>query len=176
MSTFWGEEVLPERSFMLFEDEPKGRLRITLATLGKCPSEHERMMLEAAIEKARNENNLMLQANMVKARNESLNRCNVLCRVEFGPSVILCSLTAGTNESCELDLDFDEDMEVIFSVDGPHSVHLTGYYRDKRKPSEDGKRFCLIFYYASDRSSVFIYLHIIQVSAAAAAAVFNEHI
>ncbi|XP_026379147.1 peptidyl-prolyl cis-trans isomerase FKBP43-like isoform X2 [Papaver somniferum] len=139
MSTFWGEEVLPERSFMLFEDEPKGRLRITLATLGKCPSEHERMMLEAAIEKARNENNLMLQANMVKARNESLNRCNVLCRVEFGPSVILCSLTAGTNESCELDLDFDEDMEVIFSVDGPHSVHLTGYYRDKRKPSEDGK-------------------------------------
>ncbi|KAI3939933.1 hypothetical protein MKW98_029709 [Papaver atlanticum] len=110
-----------------------------MATLGKCPNEHDRMMLEAAIEKARSENNLMLQANMVKARNESLNRCNVLCRVGFGPSVILCSLTAGKND--------------YFSVDGPHSVHLTGYYRDKRKPIEDGKRVCLIFYYASDRSS-----------------------
>ncbi|KAI3949561.1 hypothetical protein MKW92_000926 [Papaver armeniacum] len=65
-------------------------------------------------------------------------------------SVKLCSLRAEKNESCELDLDFDEDTEVYFSVDGPLSVHLTGYYREKRKSSKNGKGFGSNHIYASD--------------------------
>ncbi|KAI3982620.1 hypothetical protein MKX01_031359 [Papaver californicum] len=66
------------------------------------------------------------------------------------PFVNLCSLRAEKNESYELDLDFDEDTDVYFSVDGPLSVHLTGYYREKRRSSKNGKGFRSIHSYASD--------------------------
>ena len=42
--------------------------------------------------------------------------------------VLLCSLLPGVLESCHLELEFDEVEEVIFSVIGARSVHLTGYY------------------------------------------------
>ncbi|MCL7035606.1 hypothetical protein MKW94_017816 [Papaver nudicaule] len=75
------------------------------------------------------------RATLGKGRNT--NRCIVLCSVGGEPPVFLCSLRAETNESCELDLDFDEDTVVFLSVDGPLTVHLTGYYREKRK-NKDG--------------------------------------
>ncbi|OVA07683.1 hypothetical protein BVC80_1827g40 [Macleaya cordata] len=58
-------------------------------------------------------------------------RCVVLCSVGGKPPIILCSLRPETNESCPLDLEFKEDDDVLFSVHGPQSVHLTGFYREK---------------------------------------------
>ncbi|KAH9322265.1 hypothetical protein KI387_016904, partial [Taxus chinensis] len=51
----------------------------------------------------------------------------VQCNVGDRPGVLLCSLLSGKTETCSLNLQFEEE-EVIFSVLGPTSVHLTGYY------------------------------------------------
>lgn len=52
----------------------------------------------------------------------------VQCNVGDRPGVLLCSLLPGRKETCSLNLIFDEDEEVVFSVLGPTSVHITGYY------------------------------------------------
>ncbi|GAB2284996.1 Peptidyl-prolyl cis-trans isomerase fkbp43 [Dionaea muscipula] len=56
------------------------------------------------------------------------NKSLVQCNVGNKSPVLLCVLLPEKNESCHLDLEFDEVDEVIFSVIGPRSVHLTGYY------------------------------------------------
>ncbi len=58
-------------------------------------------------------------------------RTVVKCEVGERPEVLLCSLVPGVSESTSLDLLFDE--EVVFTVSGNASVHLTGYY----EPHED---------------------------------------
>ncbi|CAK9203415.1 unnamed protein product [Sphagnum troendelagicum] len=58
-------------------------------------------------------------------------RTVVKCEVGERPEVLLCSLVPGVSESTSLDLLFDE--EVVFTVSGDASVHLTGYY----EPHED---------------------------------------
>ncbi|KAM7266223.1 hypothetical protein ACFE04_004120 [Oxalis oulophora] len=55
-------------------------------------------------------------------------RCSVQCKVGDKCPVFLCSLFPGTSESCQLNLEFDEGVEVVFSVLGPGSVYLTGYF------------------------------------------------
>ncbi|KAL6007971.1 hypothetical protein ACLOJK_033476 [Asimina triloba] len=55
-------------------------------------------------------------------------RCIVSCSVGEGNPVFICSLLPDKTESCPLQLEFEEEDEVVFSVDGPRSVHLTGYY------------------------------------------------
>lgn len=40
----------------------------------------------------------------------------------------LCILSPGKVDSCQLNLDFEEADEVIFSVIGPLSIHITGYF------------------------------------------------
>ncbi|XP_047315328.1 peptidyl-prolyl cis-trans isomerase FKBP43-like isoform X2 [Impatiens glandulifera] len=52
----------------------------------------------------------------------------VQCNVGRKSPVFLCALLPDKTESCHLDLEFEESEEVIFSVIGPRSVHLTGYY------------------------------------------------
>jgi FK506-binding nuclear protein len=61
----------------------------------------------------------------------------VKCKVGENPEVLLCSLVPGVQESCALDLLFDQ--EVTFTVAGATSVHLTGYYMPLEDPydSED---------------------------------------
>jgi hypothetical protein len=56
-------------------------------------------------------------------------RTVVKCEVGERPEVLLCSLVPGVSESTSLDLLFDE--EVVFTVSGDASVHLTGYYEDQ---------------------------------------------
>lgn len=58
------------------------------------------------------------------ATNKSVVQCNV---GEKSP-VFLCSLFPGKDETRQLHLEFQESADVIFSVIGPQSVHLTGYY------------------------------------------------
>jgi FK506-binding nuclear protein len=41
--------------------------------------------------------------------------------------VYLCALVSGQSETCNLDFEFEEKL-VTFSVLGPRSVHLAGYY------------------------------------------------
>ena len=64
-------------------------------------------------------------------------RTVVKCKVGDSPEVLLCSLVPGVQESCALDLLFDQ--EVTFTVSGATSVHLTGYYMPLEDPydSED---------------------------------------
>lgn len=52
----------------------------------------------------------------------------VQCNVGDKSPVFLCSLFPEKAESCQLNLEFEEADEVVFSVIGPQSVHLTGYF------------------------------------------------
>ncbi|KAK9910743.1 hypothetical protein M0R45_034692 [Rubus argutus] len=55
------------------------------------------------------------------------------CNVGNKSPVYLCSLYPEKTESLQLHLEFDEADEVIFSVLGPRSVHLAGYYLGGRQ-------------------------------------------
>ncbi|KAI3764697.1 hypothetical protein L2E82_14710 [Cichorium intybus] len=52
----------------------------------------------------------------------------VQCNVGDKSPVLLCALLPDKTESLQLDLEFDEAEDVIFSVIGPRGVYLTGYY------------------------------------------------
>jgi FK506-binding nuclear protein len=51
----------------------------------------------------------------------------VQCTVKNRDPVYLCALISGQSETCNLDFEFEEKF-VTFSVLGPRSVHLAGYY------------------------------------------------
>ncbi|KAL0420295.1 UNVERIFIED_CONTAM: Peptidyl-prolyl cis-trans isomerase FKBP43 [Sesamum latifolium] len=48
--------------------------------------------------------------------------------------IILCVLVPHIAESCRLELEFDEVHDFVFSVIGPQSIHLTGYFVHDNKP------------------------------------------
>ncbi|KAJ6825485.1 peptidyl-prolyl cis-trans isomerase FKBP43-like isoform X1 [Iris pallida] len=52
----------------------------------------------------------------------------VQCNVGSKSPILLCSLVPDAAETCRLELEFEEDEEVVFSVLGQKSVHLSGYY------------------------------------------------
>ncbi|CAK9154516.1 unnamed protein product [Ilex paraguariensis] len=52
----------------------------------------------------------------------------IQCNVGNKSPVMLCALLPDKTESCHLDLEFEESDDVVFSVLGPRSVYLTGYY------------------------------------------------
>lgn len=60
----------------------------------------------------------------------------VQCNVGNKSPVFLCALLPDKTESCHLDVEFEEDDEVIFSVIGPRSVHLTGYFLGSGRHSD----------------------------------------
>nr|GMD71596.1 peptidyl-prolyl cis-trans isomerase FKBP43-like [Ipomoea batatas] len=64
---------------------------------------------------------------------DSTTRSLVQCNVGNKTPVFLCALLPDKTESCHLDLEFEEEDSVVFSVLGPRSVHLTGYYLRNRK-------------------------------------------
>lgn len=70
----------------------------------------------------------LAQATLGFDSTSSTKKTVVQCNVGDRPGVLLCSLLPGRKETCSLNLIFDEDEEVVFSVLGPTSVHLTGYY------------------------------------------------
>ncbi|KAG9445381.1 hypothetical protein H6P81_016721 [Aristolochia fimbriata] len=69
----------------------------------------------------------------------------VQCSVGDGAPVLLCALLPEKVESCSLSLEFEEADEVTFSVDGPRSVHLTGFYfgadNDDDRDSDDSDSY-----------------------------------
>lgn len=92
---FWGTEVKPGKPFTHIFDGLKGRLHISVATLGTGT-----------------------------ATKKSILQCNVGNK----SPVYLCSLFPEKAESLQINVEFEESEEVIFSVIGPRSVHLSGYY------------------------------------------------
>ncbi|KAK7263787.1 hypothetical protein RJT34_31384 [Clitoria ternatea] len=92
---FWGVEVKPGKPFTHKYDDSKGRLHISMATLG-----------------------------LGTATAKSTLQCNVGNR----SPVYLCSLYPGTTESLQLNLELEEVDQVLFSVIGPRSIHLCGYF------------------------------------------------
>ncbi|XP_052206556.1 peptidyl-prolyl cis-trans isomerase FKBP43-like [Diospyros lotus] len=58
----------------------------------------------------------------------SAKKCLLQCNVGDKSPVLLCALIPEKTEYCHLDLEFEEADEVIFSVIGTRSVHLTGYF------------------------------------------------
>ncbi|CAL9106218.1 unnamed protein product [Musa acuminata var. zebrina] len=62
----------------------------------------------------------------------------VQCNVGKKSPILLCSLVPDKAESCHLELEFEEDNEVVFSVLGQRSVHLSGFYPGARRGHGDG--------------------------------------
>ena len=74
---------------------------------------------------------------------DGVKRSVLQCNVGDRSPVLLCSLLPGKYECCGMDLQFEESYEVIFSVVGPRSVHLAGYFVDtnsKRRPGYPSDR------------------------------------
>ncbi|XP_041008487.1 peptidyl-prolyl cis-trans isomerase FKBP53 [Juglans microcarpa x Juglans regia] len=75
----------------------------------------------------------------------STERCIIQCFVGHKNPVFLCSLLPDKNESCPLNLEFDNDDLFAFSVIGPRSIHLSGYFE-----ADDG--YAIQDHYESDSS------------------------
>ncbi|CAL1379545.1 unnamed protein product [Linum trigynum] len=61
------------------------------------------------------------------ATNKSVLQCNVGNK----RPIWLCSLFPLTSEVCQIHVEYQETEDVVFSVIGPRSVHLSGYYADR---------------------------------------------
>ncbi|XP_043716287.1 46 kDa FK506-binding nuclear protein-like [Telopea speciosissima] len=68
------------------------------------------------------------QATLSYGGSKSTQRSVVQCNVGKSRPVLLCSLLPDKIETSPLDLEFQEDEEVIFSVLGPQAIYLTGYH------------------------------------------------
>ncbi|KAL3616561.1 hypothetical protein CASFOL_039951 [Castilleja foliolosa] len=66
---------------------------------------------------------------------EATSKTIVQCNVGKRSPVLLCVLLPDKTESCHLDLEFEEPDDVVFSVIGPRSAYLTGYYVQKIRQS-----------------------------------------
>lgn len=60
-------------------------------------------------------------------------KCIVQCKVGDKEPIYLCSLLPEKLETCPLNLQFEEDEDVTFSVIGSHSVHLSGFFYGEGK-------------------------------------------
>lgn len=63
-----------------------------------------------------------------------------MCNVGDKKPVYLCSLLPRKMETCALNVEFEEYEEVTFSVEGPHSIHLSGFYYGE-KPDSEGEEY-----------------------------------
>ncbi|XP_050240671.1 peptidyl-prolyl cis-trans isomerase FKBP43-like isoform X1 [Quercus robur] len=92
---FWGVEVKPGNPFKHEHDDTKGRLHLSMATLG-----------------------------LGTAEGRSILQCNIGNK----SPVFLCTLYPVNSESLQVNLEFEEADDVVFSVLGPRSIFLSGYY------------------------------------------------
>ena len=68
----------------------------------------------------------------------------VQCNVGDKKPIYLCSLLPEKLENCALNLEFEEDEEVTFSVIGPHSIHLSGFFFGETEDDGDLYPFDMI--------------------------------
>ncbi|KAK9075214.1 hypothetical protein SSX86_003535 [Deinandra increscens subsp. villosa] len=67
---------------------------------------------------------------------KSKEKAMVVCNVGDKKPIYLCSLLPRKMETCSLNIEFEEYDEVTFSVEGPHSIHLSGFFYGE-KPNSD---------------------------------------
>ncbi|KAJ0043771.1 hypothetical protein Pint_17281 [Pistacia integerrima] len=112
---FWGIEVKPGKPHPYHSDNVQGTLHVTQAL---------------SIERLCNPKFIMFYV-MIQATlglGSSTEKTILQCSVGDKNPIFLCSLLPNKNESCSLNLEFDEDDLVAFSVIGPRSIHLSGYF------------------------------------------------
>ncbi|OMO94619.1 hypothetical protein COLO4_16250 [Corchorus olitorius] len=63
----------------------------------------------------------------------------VQCNLGNKSPVFICCLYPEKTECCQLNLEFEEAHQVVFSVIGPRSVHLTGYYVSRNHPNDESE-------------------------------------
>ncbi|XP_076919086.1 peptidyl-prolyl cis-trans isomerase FKBP53-like [Bidens hawaiensis] len=68
---------------------------------------------------------------------KSKEKAVVVCNVGDKKPIYLCSLLPRKVETCSLNIEFEEYDEVTFSVEGPHTIHLSGFFYGE-KPDSDG--------------------------------------
>lgn len=64
----------------------------------------------------------------------------VQCVVGDKKPIYLCNLLPERLESCALNLEFEEEDEVTFSVKGHHHVHLSGFFLGESQ-DDDGDEY-----------------------------------
>ncbi|PSR93366.1 Peptidyl-prolyl cis-trans isomerase [Actinidia chinensis var. chinensis] len=52
----------------------------------------------------------------------------LLCMARDEKPIYLCSLFPEKFETCQLNHEFEQEVEIVFSVVGPNSIHLSGYW------------------------------------------------
>ncbi|KAD4584146.1 hypothetical protein E3N88_21747 [Mikania micrantha] len=67
---------------------------------------------------------------------KSKEKAIVVCNVGDKNPIYLCSLLPRKMETCSLNIEFEEYDEVTFSVEGSHSIHLSGFFYGE-KPNSD---------------------------------------
>ncbi|KAK9066792.1 hypothetical protein SSX86_014115 [Deinandra increscens subsp. villosa] len=67
------------------------------------------------------------QATLGDATRYSPARSIVRCSVGDKPAIAICSLSVKELTCCQLELEFEESHDVVFSVMGPRGVYLAGY-------------------------------------------------
>ncbi|KAI3783805.1 hypothetical protein L1987_42892 [Smallanthus sonchifolius] len=71
------------------------------------------------------------------ASGKSKEKAVVVCNVSDKNPIYLCSLLPRKMETCSLNIEFEKYDEVTFSVEGPHIIHLSGFFYGE-KPDSDG--------------------------------------
>lgn len=61
----------------------------------------------------------------------------VVCNIGDKKPIYLCSLLPRKMETCSLNIEFEEYHEVTFSVEGPHSIHLSGFFYGEKPDSDE---------------------------------------
>ncbi|KAG2267145.1 hypothetical protein Bca52824_074224 [Brassica carinata] len=96
---FWGVEVKPGKPFTLKANtNDSKRLHLSQATLG------------------------------MTSNSGTTSRSILQCNAGNKSPLFLCVLSPEKVDTCQLNIEFQEAEDVIFSVIGPRSVHLTGYF------------------------------------------------
>ncbi|GJR74184.1 peptidyl-prolyl cis-trans isomerase FKBP53 [Tanacetum coccineum] len=67
---------------------------------------------------------------------KSKEKAIVVVNVGDKKPIFLCSLLPRKMETCSINIEFEEYDVVTFSVEGPHSVHLSGFYYGEKPDSE----------------------------------------
>ncbi|KAK1431575.1 hypothetical protein QVD17_08035 [Tagetes erecta] len=68
---------------------------------------------------------------------KSKEKAVVVCNVGDKKPIYLCSLLPRKMETCSLNIEFEEYEEVTFSVEGPHNIHLSGFFFGEKPDSDE---------------------------------------
>ncbi|KAL8158706.1 hypothetical protein V2J09_000243 [Rumex salicifolius] len=123
--TFWGVEVKPGKPYTHLPSKTSGKLRLTQVDFQKkniCL-----LLFDIYASMFYHFSSKFDALFATFGFGISNKRSFVQCNVGNKSPVLLCCLLPEKSECCHLELEFDEEDKVVFSVIGPRSVHLTGY-------------------------------------------------